>query len=94
MKQTMNNTPKKERIFSYQFVVPFASDSAGFCLSYRKWVWRRERKKRNGIAIVSDPFLLGYLANNFVMFAIIICRDTIIKIYFLWRKSHLVGVKF
>lgn len=35
-----------------------------------------------------DPFWwLSF--NNFVMFAIIICRDTIIKFYFLWAKSGL-----
>lgn len=40
--------------------------------------------------LLDDPFR-WLSSNNFVMFAIIICRDTIIKIYFLWQKSFFHG---
>lgn len=107
MKRTMDGVREREKnpkanFGSYQFCAGLVSLVFVYHMDEEKSKFVvRKPKGKNGRRsygsskqteelLLDDPFR-WLSSNNFVMFAIIICRDTIIKIYFLWQKSFFHG---
>lgn len=96
--------PKTE-FWPYQFcaglnslVFVYHMEAKKECVPLCVCVWYLDARAKKGTSskqtealLLDDPFW-WLSSNNFVMFAIIICRDTIIKIYFLWRNRFSMGI--